>query len=458
MRRRLITLVFTTTLLALTLLGVILISVIWTATDSAAHERAEANARVDAAAIGRIVDAGGTVTQSVVDELVRDQASLTVELPDGRVLRAGPFVDGTTYDGVSSSAGVTVTASIRKSFYVQRVAGQGLLVVGISVVALAVAMVVASFYARRLTRPLEDFADAAERIATGDRRPVAQRYGVPELDAVADVLDRGVNSFNDLLESERRATADASHQLRTPLTGLSLRLEEILATDDLEVVRTEATAALGQVERLSGVIDEVVGLNRGQTGDATEVQVDDLVGSQITEWLPAFEAEGRRLHHTGTTGLTVSAVPGAQSQALASLIENSLVHGRGVTTVRTRPAGAWSVIEVGDEGVGVPEELGSRVFERNVSGSRSSGLGLALARTLVVADGGRLELMSARPAVFAMFLPATSGRSSTLLARHAAQQPGQPGGQQENAAEDQAEVAIAVSSAVSASSGKTQRR
>jgi hypothetical protein len=101
----------------------------------------------------------------------------------------------------------------------------------------------------------------------------------------------------------------------------------------------------------------------------------------------------------------------------------------------------------------VPEELGPRVFERSVSGAQSSGLGLALARTLVVADGGRLELVSARPAVFAMFLPA--GGPSAAVAVDAA---ADPAADAEPTGEGQAEVAMAASSAASVSSGNTQRR
>jgi signal transduction histidine kinase len=147
----------------------------------------------------------------------------------------------------------------------------------------------------------------------------------------------------------------------------------------------------------------------------------------------------------------VSAVRGAQAQALATLLENSLVHGEGTTTVLTRPAGAWSVVEVSDEGPGVPEELGTRVFERSVSGARSSGLGLALARTLVAADGGRLELVSARPAVFAMFLPAAPAGPRTLPETLPSTLPvPEP--------EAQTVVAMTASSAASGSSGNTQRR
>jgi signal transduction histidine kinase len=438
-RRRLILLVFSTTLFALTLLGVILIVVIWTATSAAQQPRAEATARVAANGLEDVIEAGGTVDVTTLESFVRDDAVLTATLPDGTVLTTGEQPSGDTYSGTATVDAITVTAVVDASVTAQRLREQSFLVVAISVLALGIAMLVALFYARRITQPLEDFAEMAGRIATGDRRQLGRRYGVPELDAVAEVLDQGLSAFNDLLENERRVTTEASHQLRTPLTALSLRLEEILATDDLDVVRTEATAALGQVERLAGVVDEVVGVSRGTRTSANEpFEVDELVASQITEWTPAFEAAHRRIARVGATGLVAVGLAGAQAQALATLVENSLVHGQGTTTIRLRASGSWVVIEVADDGPGVPSELDTTVFERNVSGTDSSGLGLALARTLVAADGGRLEMLTARPAIFAMFLPARQddGRS----------------------AERQTVVASVSSPAVSASSGNTQRR
>jgi signal transduction histidine kinase len=341
-------------------------------------------------------------------------------------------------------------------------------------------MVIALFYARRLTRPLEDFAEAAGRLATGDRRQMSRRYGIAELDAVADVLDQGASNFNDLLESERRVTAETSHQLRTPLTALSLRLEEILASDDLEVVHAEATAALGQVERLSGVVDDVVSVSRGfPLGPQSRYSLDALVDRQVLEWTPTFQAGGRALRSLGLSGLEIDGAFGAQSQALGTLIENALQHGAGGTTVRVRSSGTWAVIEVSDEGDGVAPEVESHVFERNVSGGNSSGLGLALARTLVSADGGRLELLSARPAVFAMFLPAIQVSDESAVAlppRAVASAEGSPeqtqpessrsaAPQRDGVAADgdqsrvaQATVEMAASSAASVSSGKTHRR
>ncbi len=369
-----------------------------------------------------------------------------------------------------------MTARILHAVNVRKVTSQTLIVITVSLVALVLVMFVALFYARRLTRPLEDFAEMAGRIATGDRRDIGRRYGVPELDAVAEVLDAGVTSFNALLENERRVTTEASHQLKTPLTALSLRLEEILATDDLAVAHHEATAALGQVERLSGVVDEVVGVTRGWHLAPAEVFcVDDLVSSQLTEWRPAFRAKERGLARVGVTGIGVLALRGAQAQALATLLENSLRHGEGTTTVRVRATGGWAVVEVADEGPGVPEGLEDRVFERSVSGGDSSGLGLALARTLVAADGGRLELLSARPAVFAMFLRtdpdaatpvsgATTGATGDSLpsgeraVETAAAGSARPGSGAAQTDVGQTEVATAASSAASVSSGNTQRR
>jgi hypothetical protein len=90
-------------------------------------------------------------------------------------------------------------------------------------------------------------------------------------------------------------------------------------------------------------------------------------------------------------------------------LENALHHGGGTVVIRRRTTGTTPggsvVIEVSDEGPGIPEELGARVFERAVSGRSGTGLGLALARDLAEAGGGRLELISRRPATFAVFLP-----------------------------------------------------
>lgn len=405
MRRRVLGLVFATTLFAVVLLGGLIVAVIWAVMGQATLERASVIADVAASALDAR-GGDGPLTVEALDKLARDGAHLTAFLPDGTVVSTGPVPDDEAFVATATEGGVTVKASIPVSFLRAQVAWQAAVVVVIAVVALAVAMIVAWFYTKRLVKPLEDFAEQAARMSTGDARHLGRRYGVPEIDAVAEVLDFGVVGFNSLLENERRVTSEVSHQLRTPLTALSLRLEEVLAAQTLDEVRVEATAALGQVERLSGVIDEVASVNRGLVGPVVPYSVDGLVDAQITEWQPAFEAAGRELRRRGRTGRTIEGVLGMQSQVLATLVENSLAHGGGTTTIRVRESGSWVVIEVSDQGAGVPLTIEPDVFVRSVSGAESTGLGLALARTLIAADGGRLEMLSARPAVVAMVLPA----------------------------------------------------
>ncbi len=283
-----------------------------------------------------------------------------------------------------------------------------LLVGGVALAAVGVAVVLGLLYARRFTRPLEELARAADRLGLGDSSPLGRRYGIQELDRVAEGLDGSAQRINDLLSAERDFAVDASHQLRTPLTALSMRLEEMVASADYpEVVREEGAAALSQTERLADVVGQLLGrARRTSAGVPTVASVDEIVGQQVVEWEPAFRRANRRLAIGGEKGLLAFATPGGASQVIATLLDNALVHGAGTVTIRTSRTRRSVVIEVRDEGTGVPAELAPRIFERSVSGSPTgTGLGLALARTIAAADGGQVVLVRPRPAVFALFLP-----------------------------------------------------
>jgi signal transduction histidine kinase len=108
----------------------------------------------------------------------------------------------------------------------------------------------------------------------------------------------------------------------------------------------------------------------------------------------------------GERGLFVRSTPVALSQVLSTLLENSLVHGRGTVDVHARRSGPSVIVEVSDEGDGVPAAMAPHIFERSVSSGAggSTGLGLALARDLAESNGGRLDLVQAQPARFALFL------------------------------------------------------
>ena len=273
--------------------------------------------------------------------------------------------------------------------------------------AIAGAWVLSGTVARRAARPVEELAEAAGRLGTGDPRPVGRRYGVAELDQVADGLDSAARRVTGLLTADRELAIDASHQLRTPLTALSMRLEEMIASaDEPEVVREEGTAALHQAERLADVVTQLLSPGRRAVGSAALISVDKIVLQQITEWAPAFRRAGRKIVLVGESRLQAWVTPGGLAQVIATLLDNALMHGKGTVTIRRTQAGRSVVIEVEDEGEGVPAELVSRIFERSVSGRpEGTGLGLALARTMAAADGGRIVLARRRPPVFAVFLP-----------------------------------------------------
>jgi signal transduction histidine kinase len=301
-----------------------------------------------------------------------------------------------------------VTVAADDGYLTRNLIEELLLIGGVALAAVGVAVVLGLLYARRITRPLQELAGAADRLGSGDTGPLGRRYGIQELDRVAEGLDGSAQRINDLLSAERDFAVDASHQLRTPLTALSMRLEEMMAAAEYpEVVREEGAAALAQTERLAEVVSQLLGrARRTSAGVPTVASVDEIVGQQVVEWEPAFRRLGRRLAVAGEKGLFAFATPGGAAQVIATLLDNALVHGGGTVTIRTSRTRRSVVVEVRDEGSGVPSELAPRIFERSVSGSPSgTGLGLALARTIAAADGGQVVLVRPRPAVFALFLP-----------------------------------------------------
>ncbi len=278
------------------------------------------------------------------------------------------------------------------------------MVVGLAVLALVVGVLVASRQAHSMSRPMVELADRAERLGAGESRISPLHSGIAELDQVSEVLARSAQKLTKSLATERDFASDASHQLRTPLTALLMRLEEIAATDDLEVVQEEANIAISQVERLTRVVDDLMSrTRRGGDEPKATVSLDSVIAALQREWQPAFEEARRSVRVHGERGLVVQAKPVDLSQVLSTLLENSLAHGRGTVDVHARRSGPSVVVEVSDQGEGVPSTIAPHIFERSVT-TTGTGLGLALARDLAESNGGRLELIQAQPAIFALFV------------------------------------------------------
>jgi len=295
-----------------------------------------------------------------------------------------------------------------------------LLIGGLMLAAAVLAGWLTAVLARRLARPVEELAEAAGRLAAGDPRPLARRYGVADLDQVADGLDSSARRLSSLLAADRELAVDASHQLRTPLTALSMRLEEMIAAaDDPAVVREEGNAALTQAERLADVVTQLLSpARRAGAASAALTGIDEIVRQQVVEWQPAFRRARRKLVVIGVRDLQAHVTPGGVAQVLATLLDNALMHGGGTVTLQTSQNSRSVVIEVRDEGSGIPPELVPRIFERSVSGRpEGTGLGLALARTMAAADGGRVVLIKPKPATFAVFLPRNPPKPGTTPVR-----------------------------------------
>ncbi|WP_049568447.1 ATP-binding protein [Nonomuraea sp. SBT364] len=409
MRRRLLTSTLVVAVIAVLLLGVPLgIVVSRLIVDDAAQQlRSEAT---------RLV---GEVEYARIQETPLDPKQLEQKYPDryiqifergnppkATIVGSPPSSGEQMTEDAESDSGIFVRVSRDRAQVEQDVYARLLLIVALAVAALAVAVGLAIVQSRRLTLPLQDLAKIAERLGSGDARPSKHRYGIPELDRVAQVLDRSATRISDLLTREREFATDASHQLRTPLTGLTMRLEEIVAASDQPVVvREEGEAAIVQAERLTAVIDELLAAARRQRhAQAEPISIDEVLIQQVTEWQPVFRGVGRTLVLAGSRDLKALATTGGFGQVIATLLENSLRHGGGTVTVTTTSGDSSVVIEVADEGPGISDEIAPKIFDRNVSGGGGTGLGLTLARALAAADGGRLELVRRRPAAFAVFL------------------------------------------------------
>lgn len=282
------------------------------------------------------------------------------------------------------------------------------LLVWVIVVAGAAALV-ARAVAERLTGSVADaLGTVRERVRTiGEGGEVPPRSGVAEIDALADAVTRRDVELARRTATDRDFAADAAHQLRTPLTALLMRLEELATLEDLEAVHEEAQVAIAQVVRLGGVVEDLRARTRTGEVELPVISLDAVLASLQREYQPSFAARQRSVRVAGERGLMVRARPSDLGQVIGALVENGLTHGEGTVSVVPRRSGPSVVVEIRDEGVGIPVAIAPHIFERSVTSS-GSGLGLGLARDLAERNGGRLQLVQSQPAVFEVYL--TDGR------------------------------------------------
>lgn len=383
---------------------------LWGSQESALETRAQTVAR----AVDRRILDDTWVTQATVAQWARPvgnaEEAYTVVSIKGRydVTVGTPKGSPVITADVLTTSGTRVVMEVSASRAVQAVVMSTSFFILAGIVCVIVGWAMAYRMSRRFSAPLIYLSAQAEQIGSGQVRARLKPSGIEEIDLVQEELVRTGERMAGRLAAERQRSADASHQLRTPLTALSMRLEEIEMIATEEEVRVEAAAALDQVERLTGVVTELLD-DRRRTQSSTEaLHIVEVFNSQREEWEEQFAARGRELVFIDEAERPILAETGKISQVLATLIENSLRYGSGTTTVKARE-GASSrgvLIEVVDEGEGISPELADDLFEMGVSGHGSSGIGLALAKDLTQAMGGRLELTQREPAMFTLSLAA----------------------------------------------------
>jgi signal transduction histidine kinase len=209
-----------------------------------------------------------------------------------------------------------------------------------------------------------------------------------------------VGRLDVLLRSQQEFVADASHQLRTPLTALQLRLEN-LEHDVAPPGEAQLEGALAEVARLGRLVDGLLALARADAAEARPVHVDlhAIAVSRLASWAAHAEAHDVHLDERVPLGSQGVATPGSLDQVLDNLLSNALVVSPrgGTIRVEATPAHPFVELHVVDEGPGMTDEQRSRAFDRfwREGSDRGTGLGLAIAQRLVSADGGALELRDA---------------------------------------------------------------
>ncbi|GAC1411922.1 MAG: HAMP domain-containing sensor histidine kinase [Mycobacterium sp.] len=347
-----------------------------------------------AANAARLGGQGPATADPVVQQTLADN-TVHHSTVAGQFLVAVPIADG-------SHTAYAIRAATSTSEVYPRILATWALMLTLEVVILLLTWRLARWQAHRLARPLEQLAAAAGRLGDGDFSVRSEPSGIPEIDAAGTALNHTASRVGDLVDRERAITANTSHQLRTPLTGLRLGLEAALDSPSADHRQTILHAVAG-ADRLENTINDLTALARNNSQSTEPVPVPTLLNEIADTWKAPLAHTGRPLRITTDPELPPArASTAAVRQILAVLIDNAITHGAGAITVHARDANGVTAIDVTDEGTSMHHNETDLFHARTTT---AHGLGLPLARSLAEADGGRLQLSSRNPTTFTVFLP-----------------------------------------------------
>ncbi len=398
MRRRL---VISTIAIVLVVLGAIAVpigKVVYDAAERQLDARLDQQAATIEADYARGVLEGKPPDLATALNVLGQGDGLTIVLDDGTTL-VDNRLDGPTRSASRLSAdGTRIVVMTDANPLDQNFRDQLNVLIVLALGALLAAAGLAAVQARQLARPLERLATRASRIGQGDFS--LQPFGktsIPEIDGIGSALDTSAQRVDTMLASERHFTADATHQLRTGIAGIAMRLEILTMTGD-EAVASEAAAGLAQTDRLNATINDLLAAARNRTtNQQTVFDLTTLVVAHAEEWRPRFVALKRHVSViTAKPAPPVFGTTGLVGQVIDILIDNAIRHGAGaVTLMIDGPA-----VVVIDQGSGVPRERLRTLFDGPVDPGARHGRGLPLARRLAQVDGASLDVIGNHPLRF----------------------------------------------------------
>jgi signal transduction histidine kinase len=350
---------------------------------------------------GQVVVRQGMPRDASWEQLVaasRTQNDPTTELTGDRAIAVQ-----TVWDDGSLAGKVIGTVVLERPIgpLNQNIANLWLYLIGLSGAAMAAAVFIAFYFARWVGRPLAKLGTAARTIADGDLTVrAATWYGPPELRRMAATFNMMAGRLETLVHGHRAMLADASHQLRTPLTALRLRLD-LLAADSGPAAAAELAGAQEEIARLSRLVDGLLATARAEavTEQLEQIDVLEAVGERAAAWQPVADSNGVKL--IAETALRspaplVALGAGHLEQILDNLIDNAIeaIGDRdGTVRVSVARSDTGITLTVADDGPGMTSRDRSRAFLRYTTGSQNgTGLGLAIVHRLVTANGGTIRL------------------------------------------------------------------
>jgi signal transduction histidine kinase len=307
---------------------------------------------------------------------------------------AAPVLSGTRGRVVGAVRLTQSVAAVRRAV---RRSTAGLLLVG--AIVLALGLLAGGFIAGQFVRPIRHMRAAAARVAAGDLDTRVALEGSTEERSLARSFNDMTDRISDMLARQQAFVADASHQLRTPLAGLRLRLEEAEAVGVSPAAAEELAAGEREVDRIAQLVDELLVLSSAGEPDSSAEPID-LAGAAAAahhRWSPLAREQSRAVVLAAPCeGAIVSAARADVDRVLDALVENALRYAPAGSTVSLRANG--ETIEVLDEGPGIAPDEEEAVFERfhrGAAGRRTpggTGLGLTIARTLARRWSGEVTI------------------------------------------------------------------